>query len=929
MKKKIETQTTNNTKKQNCEKLLKQTREKLIKNEEKFRDTLNNLNEAYFSTALDGSLLEHNQALNQILGFDVKKDLKGFHIPDLWENKQDRQEYLKKLLANDFISKYEIKAKTNQGKPITLLASAHLVRDELNRPQRIEGIFWDVTENKVTEDALKSSEEKYRLLAENITDAIFTIDMNLNYTYATPSTLNIIGYTADELMTMRVEQLVDAETLKWFAEMFAEEMEIEKQPHKDLKRSRVLEYQHICKDGSKVWVENKISFLRDKNDNAIGIIGIVRDITERKNAEEKLSFEGQRFQALADHSLDIIILMNTQGGVTYINPSVEKVLGYRVEERIGRNGLENVHPDDIESAVERFKILSTNMNSPVLQAEMRLCHKDGSWRIFETVGSNLVKDNAVETIIIRQRDITARKEAEEKLRREEQLFRSVTEQSTDIIVIANPEGKVTYENPAIEKALGYKVGERYGHSGFDLVHPDDFQKVMDAYKILFSDVHAPVQKGEVRFRHKDGSWRTFEVEGSNLVHDNVIEAAIINMHDITKRKKTEETLSQSEEKYRLLADHMKDQVWIMDLNLNVSYVSPSVEKILGYTFEELKKIPLNKLLTKESFQEAMDFFAKEMPVALAAAHDYILNRSLELEFYCKDGRSLWGESKFTFIRDENGKPISILGEGRNITERKQMEDALKKSEENFRRSLDNSPLGVRISTIEGKTLYANRAILDIYGFESVEELENTPLRERYTLDTYNEFLIRKQKRLRGEFGPSEYEVSIVTKSGEIRHLHVFRKEIFWSGQKQSQVIYEDITLRRQAEEKLNETLENLRQSIKITIQVLGTASEAKDPYMAGHQKRVANLARAIATEMKLPHDKIEAIRMASAIHDIGKISVPAEILCKPAILTELEFSLVKNHPGYSYDIIKEVESPWPLADIVPQHHERIAGSGYP
>jgi len=143
------------------------------------------------------------------------------------------------------------------------------------------------------------------------------------------------------------------------------------------------------------------------------------------------------------------------------------------------------------------------------------------------------------------------------------------------------------------------------------------------------------------------------------------------------------------------------------------------------------------------------------------------------------------------------------------------------------------------------------------------------------------------------------------------------------------VIYQDITLRRQAEEKLNETLESLRQSIKITIQVLGTATEAKDPYMAGHQKRVADLARAIATEMKLPNDKIEAIRMASAIHDIGKISVPSEILCKPAVLSDIEFSLVKNHPFYSYEIIKEVEAPWPLADIVYQHHERIDGSGYP
>ena len=111
--------------------------------------------------------------------------------------------------------------------------------------------------------------------------------------------------------------------------------------------------------------------------------------------------------------------------------------------------------------------------------------------------------------------------------------------------------------------------------------------------------------------------------------------------------------------------------------------------------------------------------------------------------------------------------------------------------------------------------------------------------------------------------------------------------------------------------------------------MLGNASEARDPYTAGHQKRVADLARAIATEMGLSYNTIEGIRMAGAIHDIGKISVPSEILCKPANLTNLEFSLIKNHSQFSYEIIKDVESPWPLADIVHQHHERMDGSGYP
>ena len=139
----------------------------------------------------------------------------------------------------------------------------------------------------------------------------------------------------------------------------------------------------------------------------------------------------------------------------------------------------------------------------------------------------------------------------------------------------------------------------------------------------------------------------------------------------------------------------------------------------------------------------------------------------------------------------------------------------------------------------------------------------------------------------------------------------------------------DITDRKQAEEKLLESLENLRKAIGTTIQVLALAIETKDPYTAGHQRRMADLARAIATEMNLPIEKIEGIRMAGVIHDIGKISLPSEILSKPTKLTSLEYALIKEHARYGYDILKGVESSWPLAEMVFQHHERIDGSGYP
>ena len=151
---------------------------------------------------------------------------------------------------------------------------------------------------------------------------------------------------------------------------------------------------------------------------------------------------------------------------------------------------------------------------------------------------------------------------------------------------------------------------------------------------------------------------------------------------------------------------------------------------------------------------------------------------------------------------------------------------------------------------------------------------------------------------------------------------------------QGKVIYlegliEDITVRKNAAEQLHQTLSRLKKAVGTTIQVLGTASEARDPYTAGHQKRVADLARTIATEMGLSTNTIEGIRMAGSIHDIGKLSIPAEILSKPTKLTDLEFSLIKEHSRIGYEMLKDVESPWPLAQIIYQHHERMNGTGYP
>ena len=132
-----------------------------------------------------------------------------------------------------------------------------------------------------------------------------------------------------------------------------------------------------------------------------------------------------------------------------------------------------------------------------------------------------------------------------------------------------------------------------------------------------------------------------------------------------------------------------------------------------------------------------------------------------------------------------------------------------------------------------------------------------------------------------------------------------------------------------AEEVLKQSLYMLKETLNGTINIVSLIVEKRDPYTAGHQKRVASLARAIAKKMNLSKDKMEAISISASIHDLGKINTPSEILSKPDNITEAEFSIIKEHPKIGYDIIKVVDFPMPIAEIILQHHERLDGSGYP
>lgn len=248
--------------------------------------------------------------------------------------------------------------------------------------------------------------------------------------------------------------------------------------------------------------------------------------------------------------------------------------------------------------------------------------------------------------------------------------------------------------------------------------------------------------------------------------------------------------------------------------------------------------------------------------------------------------------------------------------------------ESFNQNLNSQGRSAIFIARQGKIEFANGATRWILGY-SPDEMVDVPVEKVFTLETAQKIfgLDSSQPGQPGEC--SLLELTVLNKNGQEIPVEAEVAVIDYKGSPSTLAILHHGLDRQRLGEQLKDGLEKLKKTFGAIIEALNKLVEARDPYTGSHQRRVADLARAIGLDMGLAAEMIDGLSLAAMVHDVGKVAVPSEILNKPGPLSKSEWGLIKNHPWTGHELLKDVEFPWPVADIILQHHERLDGSGYP
>jgi len=534
-----------------------------------------------------------------------------------------------------------------------------------------------------------------------------------------------------------------------------------------------------------------------------------KDLSESKQTEKQLVESEKQFKLMFENAPLSYQSLDSNTRLIDVNPAWLKTMRYDREEVIGHYFSEFMTTASATLIETRFpKFLA---DGEIHDYQFDMVRKDGT--VFTVSYEGKIGYDELghfkQTHCIFE-DITKRRQAENTLRESEEKYRFMFND--------NPQPNWIYD---LETLSFLEVNEaaiiQYGYSKKEFLSMTlkDIRPVEDITSLL---KYVELTSNSY---NNSGEWRHIKKNGELIFVEMISHSVIFNgrnsrhvlIHDITDRKLAEEALKQANNELEKLYNNLDEAVFSVDVIQNkMLYASIANQTVFGHAPAEFFNNP--QLWYEIIVPEDKPIVDAGYPVLFSGK-----NLSHEYRIVHPNGEIHWIEAKMNPTLDENGKLMRIDGIAYDITHRKQIETELLESEINFRRSISESPVGIRIVSVDGNTIYANKAFLDIYEFNSLEEFTSTPAINRYTPESYVQHQERKKKRKSGD-EVFDYEISIICKNEEIKHVKVSRKEVLWNGIKHFQVINLNITKQRNAEEQLRKFashLQNVREEEKIAL----------------------------------------------------------------------------------------------------------------
>jgi PAS domain S-box-containing protein/putative nucleotidyltransferase with HDIG domain len=706
----------------------------------------------------------------------------------------------------------------------------------------------------------------------------------------------------------------------------------------------------------------------------IGRVWFFRDVSERARIQEQLQTVHERLQSATE---------GAAAGVWEIDWETQKMKwdattrelyalsGTDPDPDVG-SWLARVHGDDRSSIREKLSAAAAD-EADRFDAEFRVPLPDGTvrWlrsfgRIFRDRYGVALRATGICLDITAAKRIEADKDrAEASLAASERRFRAMIENAGDIILVADSRALLTYVSPSIEAVAGYTPGEMLGHSILEYVDPAGREALKAKYAAIAAQPNL-IDRNERPYLHKGGEQRIYEVVSSNLLHDPAVAGIVVNLRDISERKEAEARL-------HAVTGAAMDAVILVDNEGKLAFWNDAAERILGYKSAEIIGKDFHSLLAPARYLEA---FHAGFAAFRATGRGPAVGKTTELAARRQDGTEIPVElSLASVILKGKWNAVGIL---RDISARKVQEEALARVNRTLKTLSACNSVVVHATTEQQLLQDMCRTVVEIGGFKAawigfaqqdreksvrpvawagatenyvgqldinwddtergrgpvgrcirtaapqvIHDIEADPLMAPWhTLTEEHGYLSSLTLPLTG---PAGVFGALMIDAGERDAFGANELELL--SEMASDLSYGIMALRTVAAHA--EGLHRLELSMEGTIHALAGMVETRDPYTAGHQRRVTALAVAIAREMDLSDHAVRGLELAATIHDIGKINVPAEILAKPGKLTPIEFELIKTHPETGHEILKDVQFPWPVAEIIRQHHERSDGSGYP